>query len=324
MRRPLAGLLLACVSCCPVGCAPDRQPPLRIGINVWPGYEFIHVAHELGLYEQSGLDVQVLEFGSLADVRRAFERRQIDAFAATLIEVVTAAQIGDRVPLVVYVTDYSDGADVIQARDITTTAQLAGKRIGLEPSTLSTFVLARALARSQLTLADVVLVPTAQETLARAMADGEIDAAVTYYPESERIAALPGVNTVFTSREVPGEILDVLAVDAELFAKRPGQVARFLQGFVAAQDGYRREPASYLPIMARREGVSAQNLQRTLAEEIALVDLDHQELYFEGGRLRSNLAEVRDVLVQVGILDAAADVMQVIGPAPATLLGRLP
>ncbi len=32
------------------GC--ERRHPLRMGLNVWPGYEFLYLAQELGYYKE--------------------------------------------------------------------------------------------------------------------------------------------------------------------------------------------------------------------------------------------------------------------------------
>jgi Integrase core domain/NMT1-like family len=96
-----------------LGCAPEKSTSLRVGINPWPGYEFLYLAQEKGVYREEGLEVRLVEFSSLSDARRAYERGQINAIAATVIEVLQARDNSSRSPQIVQVTDYSNGADVI-------------------------------------------------------------------------------------------------------------------------------------------------------------------------------------------------------------------
>ncbi len=53
------------------GCAEEPAPPIRIGTNPWPGYEFLHLADELGYFEEEGVEVRLVELTSNGDVRRA-------------------------------------------------------------------------------------------------------------------------------------------------------------------------------------------------------------------------------------------------------------
>jgi NitT/TauT family transport system substrate-binding protein len=106
-------------------------PPLRIGINAWPGYEFLYLAQEKGFFRDAGIDVRLVEFNSLSDARRAYEREQIDGLGTAIIEVLQAREVPDRHLQIVSVVDYSDGADVVLAKPaITDQATLRGSPRG--------------------------------------------------------------------------------------------------------------------------------------------------------------------------------------------------
>ena len=90
-RKPSSQLLvcgLALLALSLGSCSTERAhpTPLRIGINAWPGYEFLYLAQEKGFFREAGVEVQLIEFNSLSDVRRSFERNQIDGFAGTMVE----------------------------------------------------------------------------------------------------------------------------------------------------------------------------------------------------------------------------------------------
>ena len=86
--RPRVRWLVVAVLSLGVGCSPEKPTTLRVGINPWPGYEFLYLAQEKGFYRDAGLDVRLVEFSSLADTRRAYERGQINAIGTTVIEVL--------------------------------------------------------------------------------------------------------------------------------------------------------------------------------------------------------------------------------------------
>ena len=119
------------------GCAPEPPAALRVGINSWPGYEFIFLAQEKGYFRDEHLNVRLVEFSSLSDCRRAYERGQIDAMGTTVVEVLMTRDQSSRSPQIVRICDYSNGADVILAQSaITNGAGLRGARIGVELASL--------------------------------------------------------------------------------------------------------------------------------------------------------------------------------------------
>lgn len=129
-----------------LGACSEPKPPLRIAINPWPGYEFLYLAEQQQLFKAQGVEVQILQFDSLNDARRAYERGQADGFGGTLVEVLMAREQSPRHPQVVHVSDYSNGGDLLIARPgIDSVQQLVGRRVAVEPGTLNTLVLSRAL-----------------------------------------------------------------------------------------------------------------------------------------------------------------------------------
>ena len=129
--------------------------PIRIGINAWPGYEFLYLAKVKGLFEQDGLDVQIVEFDSLSDGRRAYQRGNIDVLACTLIEHLQILNNSDRSPRIGIVADFSNGADVAFAQpSVIEKKSIKGASVGLEIDSLGVYMLLRMLEREGLSLDD--------------------------------------------------------------------------------------------------------------------------------------------------------------------------
>ena len=155
----LTPLLAAVLSLLLAGCGQPKSPPLRVGINAWPPYEFLFLAQEKGFFRDAGVDVKLVEFGSLSDARQAFENGKLDGWAATLVEVVMVHDGAMRKPRILRLLDFSDGADVIIAgKDTQSIRDLRGKRCGVEQASLGVFLLGRALESEGLHLTDVTLV----------------------------------------------------------------------------------------------------------------------------------------------------------------------
>jgi NitT/TauT family transport system substrate-binding protein len=277
--RPLVLLLLACFL---VNCAPERPKSIRIGVSSWPGYEFLFLAKEKGFYEKTGHQINLVEFSSLSDCRRAYERGQLDGMASTLVEVVQAAHNSSRRPQVVYAVDYSKGGDVvIGSRKIESLAMLKGARIGVELDSLGVYVLARALETVGLTIKDVTPISMDQLSMLEELEHGLVDAIVSYPPASVRALKLDGMHTIFSSDAIPHEIIDVLSVDEGFIQANPEAVKKLLRGFVMAQTYASKFPSESNAIMGRREGLSEAEFASAFTDGISLIPNAQQLRVFE-------------------------------------------
>lgn len=260
--RPRAGAALGLLCLLALaGCAPDVEPALRVGTNIWPGYEPLYLARELGYY--SDAEVRLVEYSSATEVIHAWRNAAIDAAALTLDEVLRLAQDGHE-PRVVAVLDVSNGADVLLARrSIASLTALRGRRIGVENTAVGGYLLARALAAAGLSRRAVEAVPLEIHRHEQAFVRGEVDAVVTFDPVRARLLAR-GAHTLFDSRRIPGEIVDVLAVRPDLLDRDPGRARVLVDGWRRAVDQLRRDPHSAAQRMAPRLAVSPAELLASL------------------------------------------------------------
>ncbi len=276
----IAGLLL-------VRFLRPPQEPLRIGINAWPGYEFLYLAQQKGFYREAGVEVRLVEFNSLSDARRAYERGQIDGLGTTVIEVLQARSQPDRDLQIVDVVDYSDGADVVLAKPtLTGKESLRGARVGVELGSLGAYVLVRALEEQGLTLKDITVVSIDQLSMRESFAKGELDALVTYPPISLAVMTEDKGVPVYTTAKIPGEVVDVIAIDGKVVRERAVDVGHLLQAFRRAMDFTVSNPAEAHGIMASREGITADEFALALTDGIRLVPASERALYLApGGKL---------------------------------------
>lgn len=306
----LAVLGLSCFSLLLFGCGKPEVPTLRIAINAWPGYELIYLAQEKGFFGETGVEVRLVEFGSLSDARRAYETGKVDGLATTTIEVLMARDATPRDLRIVRVLDFSSGADVIVAGAATRSmADLRGKRIGVELASLGVYVLARALELEGMALADVEPVSKDQKTMREAFLARELDAVVAYPPESVALLRDPRFRVVFSSLQIPGEVVDVMALDGDVLRQRPAQVQAFLQGLDRAFDYMQQHPDEACRIMAEREGLSAQEFQHLLTDGMTLVAPGDQGAYLgAGGKLQSAVQGAARFLRQVKLISSRPEV----------------
>jgi NitT/TauT family transport system substrate-binding protein len=278
---------LAC--CLLAACSQPRVTRLRIGMNPWPGYAHLAVAVQAGLFAEQGIDAQLVEYTSLHDLSRGFADGQIDVLPSTLVEVLTLHAERRRLPEVVWLADHSTGGDVVVAR-AENAAALRGRRIGFEPHSLGSYVLARFLERHQLSPTDVEAVSMSQDQLATAFAEGRIDAAITYPPFSTQMLAIDGARCVFDTREIPDEVIDTISIDRDLLDRDPTLVGRFHTAMAAAHRLSAVDPASTERMMARGCGMSTDEF-RSAKAGIEVYGPEVQADWLRGGSRLRLLAE---------------------------------
>ncbi len=256
------------------------QEPLRIGLNAWPGYEFLYLAQQKGFYREAGVEVRLVEFNSLSDARRAYERGQIDGLGTTVVEVMQARSQPGRNLQVVDVVDYSDGADVILAKPTRTGKEsLRGARVGVELGSLGIYVLVRALEEQGLTLQDITAVALDQLSMKEAFRKGELDAVVTYPPILIEMMKDGKAVPVYTTAKIPGEVVDVIAIDEKMVRENTVAVSKLLNAFRRAMDFHANNPAEANKIMADRQGITPEEFAVALTDGIRLVPASEQALY---------------------------------------------
>jgi NitT/TauT family transport system substrate-binding protein len=280
--------------------------PLRLAMNPWPGYEFATLAQVKGFFADEGVDVKLLELSSLHDARRAYERGQADGFFGTIAEVILAEAAGPRLPRVVLVIDYSDGADVVLATPgVASLSDLRGRRVALERGSLTSFVLGRALEQAGLTWDDIEHVHMPLLDAPAALADGRVDAAVAYPPVSLKITDAGTARAIFSTTDIPGEVLDVLAVDQRVWEARRGDVDAVCRAFFRAVAYAEANPAEAYAIMAAREGISPAVFAAALEQGVRMIRAEEQDAFLgDGGHLGRITEVTRRVLRDAGELPA--------------------
>jgi NitT/TauT family transport system substrate-binding protein len=243
------GLLIA-------GCA-QPQTPIRLGTNVWPGYEPLYLAQEIGQLDSR--KVRLIGYPSASEVIRAFRNRSLEAASLTLDEALLLLDKGLPIKIIL-VHDISHGADVILARPhIEEVSGLRGRDIAVESSALGAYVISRALEKNNLSVDAVRIRHLDVNQHEAAYHSGEVDAVVTFEPFNTRLKEL-GAQEIFTSREIPGEIIDVLVVHEDIHETRLDDLKHLTRSWFSALEYIDAEPQKAATIMSKRLKISNEDV----------------------------------------------------------------
>jgi NitT/TauT family transport system substrate-binding protein len=285
-----------------------RQPEtaLRIGTNVWIGSEPLYLARELGRLDPAA--VQLVEYPSASEVLRAFRNQAIDGMVISLDELFGLAADGFQ-PRIILVVDVSHGADVVVGRrGMRTMSDLKGKSVAVESSALGAFVLSRALALNGMQASDVNVVHLESNEQTGAFERGQVDGAVTFDPYRAQFLQA-GARTLFDSAQIPGEIVDLLAVRASAIDKEPKAIQALLAGWFDAIDYMTRNPKDAARQMGIRQQTSGEQFlaaQKGLHvpsrdENLRMLGGTTPELAVTGRRLMSLMVEAKLLRAQLDI-----------------------
>lgn len=280
MLRAAALCLLTALLVCGCTCSEQGRPPLRLGLSDWPGHAPFYAANKLGYFRPA--PVEVKEFSSNFDRNRAFAQKRLDVLATPLFDAVRIADEG--VPLkVILLFDYSSGGDGIVAKqEIASVRDLKGKRVSAELGAITHFVLLAALSQAGVAESDVEIVNLSVPEAAAAFEQGKLDAATLWDPHLSKQAAGPGAHKIFTSKEIPGQVIDVLIVHKDIAESRPEDVKRIVAGWEQALQAWRARPGEIEATMAGEMNREAQGLA-TDFKGMELLDIAKNRALFDPG-----------------------------------------
>lgn len=286
------------------GCAP---PPvlLRIGAHPWPGYELMHLARHRQYI--AGDAVRLVEIPTASASLRALAAGTLEGAGLTLDEVLSARARG-LLLRVVAVFDVSDGADMlIGAPDVPSLAALRGRRIGVEQSATGALMLDAALAKAGLALSDVRPVTLAFNEHAKALTDHRVDAVVSFEPVCSQLLR-QGARRLFSSAEVPGLIVDVLAVRAEALDSHDNALRGLVAGIFRARADWLQAPTALAPLLAPRLRLAPAEVVQAFGG-LQLPDLAANRQWLAGPTpaLQASAQRTAAVMQRAGLMPAGTD-----------------
>lgn len=220
--------------------------PIHVKIGTMRAFSYlpVHVAHSLGYFEDEGLDVELVFFGSGSKNREALIAGDVDFSTLALVHVLIAREKGRPIKVVGALQDM-EFFDVVVRSDlrdeVRSLEDLRGRRIGIsKPGSGSWAWGVVYLKRAGLDPdTDVEFVSVdGVTTMYAALKAGKVDAVIAWNPLTVR-AVREGVGYVLLSihdrnthiRYVGGEsaLSGVLATRSEVLRERPGLVFKVMR-----------------------------------------------------------------------------------------------
>ncbi len=237
------------------------EAPLRVGANVWPGYETLYLARSLGYYDNT--PIRLVDYPSGTEEVRAYRNGDIEAAGISIDQALVLAANNPDVKIVV-VMDFSNGGDVILGKpEIQNMQGLKNKPVGVEANALGAFIITRALEQKGMSPQDIKIVSLGVSEHERAFKQGTVDAVVTFGSARTKLLAA-GAKLLFDSSQIPGEIVDVLIVRDEVIKKQPKALQALIDGRFRALDYLTKNPQDAAIKIAPRTGITPEQFLESL------------------------------------------------------------
>jgi NitT/TauT family transport system substrate-binding protein len=166
--------------------------------------------------KETGGKVEIVKFKEYTVSITAMVAGEVDACAMTLQEALSFAVDGGVPVTVILVNDYSNGNDAVFGPPGSTLKDLETNPVLLEEFSVSQYVSYRALQTNDLDAKKLQVRNTPGDEIPKVfLPAAKKPFAVTWNPHVVRIQENAGGNTLFTSANIPGEVIDAIVIRSD-------------------------------------------------------------------------------------------------------------
>lgn len=250
------------------GCAKVEKKdvmraPVKIGVDVFPGWAHVFIAQEKGIFKKNGVEVEIVLNKDYLEVQKSFIDGKVDgAFMVYADSVFTNDQ---SVPLkVVYISDQSVKGDVFVALpEIANFSDLKAdtrRKIAVEGiNTFSHLFVLSVLQKNGINEGDVLFENVGAQQLVEALEKGQVAAGHTY-GLGKTLAQQKGYKVLAYAGDVQGIITDVLAFNSKVIQERPEDIRKIVRSLFEAKAFQATNREEALQILARAIGDTPESI----------------------------------------------------------------
>jgi NitT/TauT family transport system substrate-binding protein len=316
LSRAGAALAVLLLSACsrPEGKPATREPPLKIGLDLWAGYYPALLADELGYFRAEQVEVELSIPEDTDQLLVDFATRTLDGIGVALGDTINVVEANPDARIIL-ISDLSDGADMVLGMPpIDVPEDLRGRAVGTNLGGFGEVLVRQMLDQHGVMPSAVKVVNIDASQAIDRLLSGELAAVHTWEPYASRIRAL-GAKVLYTSHEADGLTLDGFIFCGETLRSRPKSVARFVKAWFRAVEHWQAHPVEDEALLAKRLAAPAGSVSR---QGIHVFSLEEERKLFEPGSTNGSAQHVLKRFVEYflsrGTLSAAPDLDLLLDP----------
>jgi NitT/TauT family transport system substrate-binding protein len=273
-------LLFACNASAPTKL---KRPPLKVAFTSFVGEHPGIIAQQKGFFKAQGVDVELIYKQSNRLEQANFSAGKYDAITMSLGSFIILSAANPDIQSAI-VIDESTGADVVVAQSqIKTVADLKGKKLGTSLGGFSEVFVIEMLKTAKLTSDDVRLAKLEAFEIPQFLKNNVIQAGHTWEPYLSEAMKLGG-NIIFTSKQTPGLILDMVVFRGDTIRDRPEDIRAFVRGWLQAATYWEANVEEGKAIISKALKIPSNTIS---LEGINLTDLAENQKLFQSSNPNS-------------------------------------
>ncbi len=313
--------------------APEPQAAARksftIGWSIYAGWMPWPYAEQAGIVkkwaDKYGIEIDIVQVNDYVESVNQYTAGKFDGVTVTNMDALTIPAAGGKDTSAIIVGDYSNGNDGILIKGADTLAAIKGRQVYLVELSVSHYLLARGLETAGLKPTDVKTVNTSDADIVGAFGSPDAQAAVTWNPQLSVMKGQPGAKQVFSSADIPGEIVDLLVVDTATLKANPN-LGKALAGIwyetLALMQRQDAEGKAARAAMAKLAGTTPEDFDKQLTTTFLYADPKAAVAATTSPSLIKTMTQVRDFSFSKGLFPGASSADAVgIGFPGGTVLG---
>ncbi len=192
---------------------------IYVGWMPWPYAEQSGIVKKWA--DKYGITLHITQINDYVESINQYTAGKFDGVTVTNMDALTIPAAGGVDTTAVIVGDFSNGNDGIILKDKTKLADIKGQKVNLVQFSVSHYLLSRGLSTVGLAEKDITTVNTSDADIVATYSAKDTTALVTWNPQLSTIKAEPGAHLVFNSSQIPGEIIDTMAVNTQTLKDNP-------------------------------------------------------------------------------------------------------
>ncbi|MEM6856555.1 MAG: putative urea ABC transporter substrate-binding protein [Pseudomonadota bacterium] len=318
----LAALAFAMVlaSCSGAPEEAAERTSFNIGWSIYAGWMPWPYADQAGIVdkweEKYGIEIKFVQVNDYVESVNQYTAGQLDGVTVANMDALTIPAAGGKDTSAIIVGDYSNGNDGILLKGSDSIAALKGRQVNLVELSVSHYLLARALEKADLAMTDVNTVNTSDADIAGAFTSSDVTAAVAWNPQLTTMKQTDGANLIFSSADIPGEIVDLLVVDTALVQANP-KLGKALAGIwyetMALMQQDSEEGQAARAAMAKLAGTTTELFEGQLATTYLYSDPASAVAATSDDALIETMTRVRDFSFSQGLFGQGASSEDAVG-----------
>lgn len=260
-----------------------------------------------------GISIDVVQVNDYIESINQFTSGNVDGCAMTNMDALTIPSASGVDSTALIINDYSNGNDGIVLKGSDDLADIAGRQVNLVQFSVSHYFLARALESVGLTERDIETVNTSDADIVGLFSSDTTEAVAAWNPQLSAIAEMPDSNVVYTSAEIPGEILDMMVVNTQTLADNPDLGHALVGAWYEVMGLIEADDENALTIMADAAGTDLEGYKNQLEATYLYTDPAEAIELMESPELLDTMERVAEFSFKHGLLGDMAPDAGVVG-----------